>query len=183
MAADFQNLLIEALPSMKAFAMTLCRNRTRAEDLVQDAACRALAKMELSEPGTNFKARVFTIMRNHYIDTIRQQKRETQVELDDDEMAKVRFQSPNQEHALVLKEVQSAINTLIPEQREVLQLVVVNGLSYDDAAAVCGCPVGTIRSRLARARREIERQITGEKPRTPVAGRVQPRAQNREMMQ
>jgi RNA polymerase sigma-70 factor (ECF subfamily) len=180
MTDHFQEQLIDALPSMKAFAMTLCRNRTRAEDLVQDVACRALAKSDLFEPGTNFKAWVFTIMRNHYIDTIRQQKREALVDNVDDMLENLRVTPPNQEHRLVLKDLMNAMGGLTRDQREVLTLVVANGFSYEDAAAVCKCPVGTIRSRLARARRDLEQALMAE-PKSKTRAPVTPRRINREL--
>lgn len=162
MTDTFHAQLIQSLPSMKAFAMTLCRNRTRADDLVQDAACRSLAKSDLFEPGSNFKAWVFTIMRNQYIDAVRSDNKKGTVDVSDEVFESLRVTLPNQEHSLVLKDLIIAMDHLTNDQREVLNLVVVNGLSYDEAASVCKCPVGTIRSRLARARRDLEALMLGE---------------------
>lgn len=162
MADILHDQLIDTLPSLKAFATMLTRDRQRAEDLVQDTVVRALARSELFQPGTNFKAWTFTIMRNHYIDTMRQQKREALTEVGDEVLQNMQVTAANQEHRMVLQDLMRALGNLSDEQREVLSLVVVNGMAYEEAATITGCPIGTIRSRLARARRELERALTGE---------------------
>lgn len=162
MADTFQNQLVALLPAMKAFAVMLTRNRQSADDLVNDTVLRALRKEDLYAMGTNLKAWLFTIMRNIHINNIRAGQRSRLVEIDDDLLPNLASVAPNQEHSLILKELFRAIDGLNPDQREVLLLVVGEDLSYEEAAEVCGCPIGTVRSRLARARRELERMLSGE---------------------
>lgn len=162
MADTYQNQLVDTLPAMKAFAVTLTRNRQAADDLVHDTVVRALSREELFTPGTNLKAWLFTIMRNLHINNIRASQRSRMVDIDDDLLPNLASVAPNQEHSLVLKELFHAINALNPDQREVLSLVVGQDMSYEEAAGICGCPIGTIRSRLARARRELARMLAGD---------------------
>jgi RNA polymerase sigma-70 factor (ECF subfamily) len=159
---SFRDQLVTMIPAMTAFAVMLTRNRQTADDLVQDTVLRALTRQELFTPGTNLKAWLFTIMRNLYINNLRASHRARLVEIDDDLLPNLASTVPNQEHRLVLKELFRAIGALNPDQQEVLVLVVGQDLSYEEAANICGCPIGTIRSRLARARRELERMLAGD---------------------
>lgn len=161
-ADSFQDLLVGNLPAMTAFAVMLTRNRQSADDLVHDTVVRALSREELFTPGTNLKAWLFTIMRNLHINNMRAGHRARIVDVDDDLLPNLASAAPNQEHRLVLKELFHAIGTLNRDQQEVLSLVVGQDMSYEEAAEVCGCPIGTVRSRLARARRELERMLTGD---------------------
>lgn len=161
-ADTFQDLLVSNLPAMTAFAVMLTRNRQSADDLVHDTVVRALSREELFTPGTNLKAWLFTIMRNLHINNLRAGHRSRIVDIDDDLLPNLASAAPNQEHRLVLKELFHAIGTLNRDQQEVLSLVVGQDMSYEEAAEVCGCPIGTVRSRLARARRELERMLTGD---------------------
>ncbi|MFN4312602.1 MAG: sigma-70 family RNA polymerase sigma factor [Ferrovibrio sp.] len=162
MTDSIHGLLMETLPSLKAFSIMLTRNRHWAEDLTQETVLRVLAKADQFQPGTNFKAWAFTIMRNQHIDQSRRQRREATTFGDMDAFENLMAVKAPQEDKLMLDELLKAINRLNPAQREVLVLVVGNGLSYEEAAKVCGCPIGTIRSRLARARHELERMMLGE---------------------
>ncbi len=162
MADTFQNQLVAFLPALKAFAVLLTRNRQTAEDLVNDTVLRALRKQDLYTMGTNLKAWLFTIMRNIHVNNLRAGQRNRLVQIDDDLLPNLASVAPGQEHALVLKELFRAMDGLNPDQREVLLLVVGQDFSYEDAARICHCPIGTIRSRLARARRELERMLSGE---------------------
>lgn len=161
-ADTFQNQLVANLPAMTAFAVMLTRNRSAADDLVHDTVVRALSREELFTPGTNLKAWLFTIMRNLHINNLRAGHRSRIVDIDDDLLPNLASAAPNQEHRLVLKELFHAIGGLNRDQQEVLSLVVGQDMSYEEAAEVCGCPIGTIRSRLARARRELERMLAGD---------------------
>jgi RNA polymerase sigma-70 factor (ECF subfamily) len=161
-ADTFQNQLVANLPAMTAFAVMLTRNRSAADDLVHDTVVRALSREELFTPGTNLKAWLFTIMRNLHINNLRAGHRSRIVDIDDDLLPNLASAAPNQEHRLVLKELFRAIGGLNRDQQEVLSLVVGQDMSYEEAAQVCGCPIGTIRSRLARARRELERMLAGD---------------------
>lgn len=162
MTADFHDDLIETLPSLKAFAMMLTRDRAAGEDLLQDTVLRALDKSDSFTMGTNLRAWLYTIMRNQYINTLRRRQRERLNVIDDEMLDNLDPVAANQEHALILKDLMTAMGQLRREQREALHLVVADGLSYDEVAQICGCPVGTIRSRIARARQELETRLTGE---------------------
>jgi RNA polymerase sigma-70 factor (ECF subfamily) len=147
--------LIAMLPRLHRFARSLCRSSTAAEDLVQATCVKALANAEAWTPGTRFDAWVYQIMRNHWIDTLRKTKSEGAVEPLE---TSPQIAGSGEQQVLAHVElgfVQRAIDELPVEQREVLLLVCVDDLSYADAAAITGVPVGTVMSRLARARRQL----------------------------
>lgn len=164
MTDAIHGLLLETLPSLKAFSIMLTRDRTWAEDLTQETVLRVLAKSEQFQPGTNFKAWAFTIMRHQHIDQARRRRREATTFGDSSAIENLMAVKAPQEDAMVLGELLQAVDTLNKAQRETLMLVVGSGLSYEEAAKVCGCPIGTIRSRLARARQELEAKMLGESP-------------------
>lgn len=148
--------LVDFLPNLRRFAISLCRSRQTADDLVQAACERALASADRFEPGSRFDAWMFRILRNLWIDQLRRQK--TAGVQDDIEGRHDLVGSSGErvvEARLTLKSVSEAIAELVDEQREVLLLVCVEELSYRDAADVLGVPVGTVMSRLARARKNI----------------------------
>ncbi|TXH34471.1 MAG: sigma-70 family RNA polymerase sigma factor [Rhodospirillaceae bacterium] len=176
----FHDELIETLPALRAFAMMLTRDRAAGEDLLQDTVVRALDKWESFTPGTNLRAWLYTIMRNQHINGLRRRQRERLTDIDDDLLDNLDSVAANQEHSLVLKELMQAISGLRREQREALHLVVADGLSYEEVANICGCPVGTIRSRIARARQELEVRLTGEV--LPKAHAIAAREAQREMV-
>lgn len=169
MAHSFDRELTDLIPSLRAFAFSRTRHRQEGEDLVQDTVVRALASRQQFQPGTNLKAWLFTIMRNLHIDAMRQRKREAVTDMDDTDIQDLRVTQASQFDHLVLKELAGAIGGMQGSQREALMLVVANGLSYEDAAGVCKCPVGTIRSRLARGRRYLEDTMMGEGEGRPAA--------------
>ena len=158
-AEEFYTQLINCLPHLRAFARVLCRRHDMVDDLVQDAVVRALAAANQFQAGTNFKAWMFTILRNQNISTFRRQ-RIVPASLED-----VGFevaQAAPQEDALVMEDLDNAVKRLSPLRREALILVVVHGLSYEEAASICGCAVGTIKSRVARARAELQDMVLGD---------------------
>lgn len=161
-AVSFHDQLIDTLPALRAFAMMLTRDRSAGEDLVQDTVLRALDKAEHYTLGTNLRAWLYTIMRNQFINGLRRRQRERLTDIDEDLMDNLDAVAANQEHVLVLKDLMAAMGELRPEQREALHLVIADGLSYDEVAQICNCPVGTVRSRIARARRELEVRLMGE---------------------
>jgi RNA polymerase sigma-70 factor (ECF subfamily) len=163
-AISFHDQLIETLPALRAFAMMLTRDRSAGEDLVQDTVLRALDKSDHYTLGTNLRAWLYTIMRNQFINGLRRRQRERLTDIDEDLLDNLDAVAANQEHVLVLKDLMQAMGELRPEQREALHLVIAEGLSYDEVATVCNCPVGTVRSRIARARRELEVRLMGEEP-------------------
>ncbi|PZO55397.1 MAG: RNA polymerase subunit sigma [Alphaproteobacteria bacterium] len=151
--AVFKSELIELLPSLRAFARSLAHNPTHADDLVQDTLVKALANVERFEPGTNLRAWLFTILRNHYYSQLRKSKRE--VEDADGKFAARLSSRPEQDGSVDLEDFKVAFAKLAPDHREVLTLVGASGCSYEEAAQICGCAVGTIKSRVNRARKRL----------------------------
>lgn len=153
---DFGDRLIAFLPNLRRFAISLCRAPDTADDLVQLACERAIASAASFEPGTRFDAWMFRILRNLWIDQLRRDRTagpKEDIGLYEESLAGDAGTAP--EHRLLLTEVWSAIGRLPEEQREVLLLVCVEELSYREAAGIMGIPIGTVMSRLARARANI----------------------------
>ncbi len=142
--------LIALIPHMRAFARSLCHDRTQAEDLAQDALASAWAHRRAYTPGTNLKAWVFRILRNQYYSDHRRSWRVAPLDQDLAERTLVAVSAPAA--ALELDDVRRAMRELADEQREALTLVGVAGLSYGVAATICGCAEGTVKSRVSRAR-------------------------------
>jgi len=147
--------LLACVPHLRAFALFLTRNRDRADDLVQDTIVRALTAAHQFRAGTNLKAWMFTILRNHYFGEVRGNRMKTQSL--DEPLAHRPAVPPNQIAGLEFRDFQRAFWQLNGEGREVLILVGVSGLSYEEAATICDCPLGTIKSRISRARAELLR--------------------------
>jgi RNA polymerase sigma-70 factor (ECF subfamily) len=145
--------LVAAIPNMRAFAISLCGNRDRADDLVQEALVKAWNHLESFEQGTNLKAWLFTILRNAYFSELRKTKRE--VADADGQLAGRLSVPPEQQGHLDLVDLNRALSQLPPDQREALILVGAEGFSYEDAASISGCAVGTVKSRVNRARTKI----------------------------
>jgi len=143
----FEKQLLNIIPDLRAFARFLAGNPTEADDLVQDTVVRALNAYEHFDLTTNIKAWTFTILRNIRINSYRKRRFE---ELDDATMATMSVKA-NQEDCIELKEVICALETLPKAQREVITLVRAGGLSYEEAAVIMGCKLGTIKSRVNRA--------------------------------
>jgi len=155
------NLLVPEIPYLRRYARALTRNAADADDLVQNALMRAVANFDRFEQGTNLRAWLLTIVHNVFIDGTRKVKREREA----NEMAEERmsglFTSPNQIAALQIGELESALTRLPEEQRITLILVALEDMSYEEAAKVTAVPVGTVRSRLSRARHAVMRMIEG----------------------
>jgi RNA polymerase sigma-70 factor (ECF subfamily) len=145
--------ILGAVPGLRAFAISLCGNVDRADDLVQEALLRALANIHSFQPGTNMSAWLFTILRNHFRSEYRKRRRE--VEDADGHYAEGLTSHPEQQGHLELTEFRSALNRLPDEQREALILVGASGFSYEEAAEICGCAIGTVKSRVNRARTRL----------------------------
>lgn len=150
---DPRDELIEHLPAMRAFALSLSRNAATADDLVQDAVVKAWTNFDKFSAGTNLRAWLFTILRNTYYSQFRKQRRE--IEDPKGAFATDLSVAPRHDERLVLRDFHVAFQRLTDEQREALVLVAVEGFSYRDAAEMCGCAVGTIKSRVNRARRTL----------------------------
>jgi RNA polymerase sigma-70 factor, ECF subfamily len=145
--------LVAAMPNLRAFAISLCGNVSTANDLVQETVTKAWANREKFTPGTNFKAWLFTILRNTYFSDLRRSRREIQDV--DGAHAALLSSPPEQNGHLDLKDFARVLEQISPDQREALILVGAEGFSYEEAAVVCGCAVGTIKSRVNRARHKI----------------------------
>jgi RNA polymerase sigma-70 factor (ECF subfamily) len=155
-SSDFGDRLIAFLPNLRRFAISLCRSPDIADDLVQLACERAIANASAFVPGTRFDAWMFRILRNLWIDQLRRDRsagRTDDIGIHEEKLAGDLGLAP--EHRLVLKDVWKAIAELSDDQREVLLLVCVEELSYREAADVLSVPIGTVMSRLARARINI----------------------------
>jgi len=149
-AGRFGDDLIAALPALRAFALSLAVNAARADDLVQETLLKAWANRNRFQPGTNFTAWLFTILRNHFYSEIRKHKREVE---DADGAAASRMVSlPDQIERIELQNVWSRLAKLPASQREALILVGAQGMTYEAAAEMIGCQVGTVKSRVSRAR-------------------------------
>ena len=147
---EFQRDLAGALPNLRAFAISLTHNSDRAADLVQDTMLRGWAKRRYFQTGTNLHAWLFTILRNSFFSEYRKRSREVQ---DTDGRHAARLTTaPAQVDQLHLQDLQAAIARLSADQRDALLLVAVEGLPYAQAADLCGCAVGTVKSRVNRAR-------------------------------
>ena len=149
-----------AIPCLRAFAMSLCGNRDYADDLVQDALTRAWAKMDRFQAGTNLHAWLFTILRHAFYSDRRKRRRE--IEDADGSHASRLTTIPGQESRLDLEDFQRALMKLPADQREALLLVGAEGLSYEEAAEICGCVLGTLKSRVNRARTRLAALLSVE---------------------
>ncbi|ORE95476.1 sigma-70 family RNA polymerase sigma factor [Acuticoccus yangtzensis] len=145
--------LIRQIPNLRAFAVSLCGNAERADDLVQEALMKAWASIEMFQEGTNMRAWLFTILRNVYYSEFRKKRRE--VEDADGKMAANLSTHPEQLGHLDMVDFREALSQLAADQREALILVGASGFSYDEAAEICGCAVGTVKSRVNRARTRL----------------------------
>jgi RNA polymerase sigma-70 factor, ECF subfamily len=154
---DFRSGLVSHLPHLRAVARALTGHRDRADDLVNDTVLKALSAEAQFQPGTYLKAWLMTILRNHYINGLRRTRIEVETIGDIPESALPT--APNQEHVVEVNEVANALQRMSVEHREILVLVSAAGLSYEEASEVCGCAVGTIKSRLNRARSELKKVL------------------------
>jgi RNA polymerase sigma-70 factor (ECF subfamily) len=145
--------LIGAIPNLRAFAIALCHDATQADDLVQDTLVKAWNSRDRFEEGTNLKAWLFTILRNTYFSEHRRRKH--QAAYLDTARTRSNYRPPEQYGHLDLQDFMEALGKLAPDQRESLLLVGAEGFSYEEAAEISGCAVGTIKSRVNRARRRL----------------------------
>ena len=153
-APSFKRDLLGTLPSLRAFAFSLSGRHDKADDLVQDTIMKAWAKQESFELGTNIKAWLFTILRNEFYSQMRKRGREVQ---DTDGAFTERLSvHPSQYGVLDMADFKKALDGLPPDQREALVLIGASGFSYEEAAEICHCAVGTMKSRVSRARTRLQ---------------------------
>jgi RNA polymerase sigma-70 factor, ECF subfamily len=154
---DPRDRLAGSIPKLRAFAISLSRDVSRADDLVQDTILKAWTNMDKFDPATNLDAWLFTILRNTFYSSLRKTRREVQ---DSDGVhAATLSVKPAHDGTLALKEFQRAFDQLSPEHREVLILVGASGFSCEEAAGMMGVAVGTVKSRASRARSRLAEML------------------------
>ena len=156
---EFAGELEAVLPSLRAFGRSLSGARDRADDLVQETLMKAWAARARFRAGTSFRAWTFVILRNAFLSDRRRlsSTMETGGEIIDSALST----PASQDRRLILGDLQRALMQLPEAWREAVVLVGASGLSYQEAADICGCPIGTIRSRVARGRAELDRIMNG----------------------
>lgn len=157
---EFHAQVVSILPRLRVQALALTRHRAAAEDLVQDAVCNALSAQDSFVPGTNFVAWMHRILRNRFISNLR--KRRDTTDIDDVPSSVFATEAPHEDR-LALKELSKAMARLPADQREALTMIVVHGMSYEALAEATNCAVGTAKSRVFRARRQLEAWLMGAK--------------------
>jgi RNA polymerase sigma-70 factor (ECF subfamily) len=157
-STEFHTALLDCMPHLRAFARSLTRNRDRADDLVHDATVRALGAAHQFASGSNFRAWMFTILRNCHYSEIR--KRDWRNVPFDEAPAEGQATPATQHAALEFCDFRRAFSELGDSHREILTLIGASGLSYGEAAKVCDCAVGTVKSRVSRAREELTRLLS-----------------------
>ncbi|HRD45212.1 MAG TPA: sigma-70 family RNA polymerase sigma factor [Caulobacter sp.] len=150
----FQRELVQLIPHLRAFARTLTGDATQADDLAQDAMIKAWDARNSYQLGTNMKAWTFMILRNQFYSDKRRSWRQTQLDQEAAERTLVAVDDP--EAPVALDELRLAMAMLPDEQREALILVGAGGFAYEEAADICGCAVGTVKSRVSRARKALQ---------------------------
>ena len=155
--AAFKRELTEVVPHLRAFARGLCGRPDMADDLVQEALLKAWAAQDRFEPGTSMRAWTFVILRNAYLTDMRRNR--FRGEYDEGVAERILTAPAGQEEPIHLSDMHRALLTLPPERREALLLVGAGGFSYEEAASICGCAVGTIKSRVGRARATLNAML------------------------
>ena len=153
----FKSDLLALLPNLRAFAISLCGNADQADDLVQDTLVKAWDHMDSFQEGSNLRAWLFTILRNTYFSQYRKRRREFE-DRDGSKPTELAV-LPGQQSHVDLQDFRRALDTLPPDQREALILVGAAGFSYEEAASICDCAVGTIKSRVNRARARLTQSL------------------------
>jgi RNA polymerase sigma-70 factor (ECF subfamily) len=169
--SEFHSLLEAEIPRLRRYARALVRDRDRADDLVQDTLMRALAKQHLWEPGTNLRAWLFTLMHNQHVNSVRRPARES-VQLDAEEMSGALIATTDPTASCQLRELENALARLRPEEREIILLVGLEGMRYDDTAQILGIPIGTVRSRLFRGREALRKLLDMDPQPSSAAGEL-----------
>jgi RNA polymerase sigma-70 factor (ECF subfamily) len=179
---DFARLLEAEIPRLRRYARALTRDVSRADDLVQSCLTRAVAKQHLWQPGTDLRAWLFTILHNQHVNDVRRSVREG-VNVPVEEMAPVLTIQANAIDVLQLRDLEAALAKLPQEQRQVILLVGLEGMRYEEVALILGVPVGTVRSRLSRGRDQLRRLMDmGEETARPAeieAAAAEPAARRR----
>ncbi|HVZ92635.1 MAG TPA: sigma-70 family RNA polymerase sigma factor [Rhizomicrobium sp.] len=162
---DFKSELLALIPFLRAFARSLCGSHDGADDLAQETLVKAWQSRSTFVPGTNLKAWLFTILRNQFYSDRRRAWRQTP--WDQEAAERLPGTSQDQSWSADLSDTARALRQLPDEQREALILVGAGGFSYADAAAICHCAVGTVKSRVARARKALMEILEGQASLSP----------------
>src|SRR2546421_8586840 len=152
--------MVELIPRLRRYARALVSDRATADDLVQDTLERAWAKLHLYRRGTDLRAWLFTVMHNVHVNRVRAARSSEPLE---DEMPEL-AQGGTQPDALLVRDLDRAIARLPADQRAVLLLVTLEDMSYDEVARTLGIPIGTVMSRLSRAREKLRAMMLGQTP-------------------
>ena len=150
---DVKSELLAAIPNLRAFAVSLCGNIDRADDLVQETLVKAWSHLPQFTEGSNMAAWLFTILRNIFYSDYRKRRRE--IPDPEGQWAAKLATAPTQIAHMDFLDLRAALQSLPPDQREALILVGASGLSYEEAAKICGCAVGTMKSRVNRGRHRL----------------------------
>jgi RNA polymerase sigma-70 factor (ECF subfamily) len=150
---DIKQRMVDSIPKLRAFALSLCGNADRADDLVQECLAKALQNLGSFISGTNLSAWLFTILRNTYYSEFRRHRRE--VPDSDGVHVATLVSHPSQEDHMNFLDFNKALQRLPPDQREALILVGAAGFSYEEAAEICDCAIGTVKSRVSRGRAQL----------------------------
>ena len=151
--SSWRDEVVALIPALRAFAWSLSHNGSDADDLVQDTLIKAWTNRDKFELGTNLRAWLFTILRNTYYTNVLRRRREVRDE--QGEYAGALRAAPTQDWSVAMRSLQAALQQLPDEHREALILVGAAGMSYEEAAEICGCALGTIKSRVNRARARL----------------------------
>ena len=162
-SVPLKQALLGLIPNLRAFAVSLCGDMERADDLVQETLLKAWDHLESFQEGTNLRAWLFTILRNTYFSECRRRRREVP-DRDGSKAAELSVH-PGQQGHLDMEDFRLALNQLPPDQREALVLVGAAGFSYEEAAGISACAVGTIKSRVNRARAKLTEMLGVTTPR------------------
>ena len=169
-SASLREALVGEMTNLRAFAVSLCGDRERADDLVQETLFKAWNHLDSFREGTNLKAWLFTILRNTYFSERRKRRRE--VEDTDGSYAATLASRPEQHGHMDMQDFRAALKRLPDDQREALILVGAAGFSYEEAAEISGCAVGTIKSRVNRARNRLVEMLELGEEDAPASGQL-----------
>jgi RNA polymerase sigma-70 factor (ECF subfamily) len=161
--SDIHPLVEQEIPRLRRYARALTRSADLADDLVQDTVLRAISKAHLWQTGTNIRAWLFTIMHNQHVNAVRRAAHEHRT-VDIDEMPSSPAATTDPTASTRLRELERALNRLPDEQREVILLVGLEGMSYERAAEILDVPIGTVRSRLSRGRTVLRYLMDMDEP-------------------
>jgi RNA polymerase sigma-70 factor (ECF subfamily) len=171
---SWREAVIALIPALRAFAWSLSHNGADSDDLVQETLIKAWSHRDRFETGTNLRAWLFTILRNTYYTVAVRRRREVRDETG--KYAATLSTGPTQDWNMAMRSLQAALERLPVEHREALILVGAAGLTYEEAAEVCGCALGTIKSRVNRARTRLLKIMQADAATDALAGEIHPPA-------